>query len=859
LQPRRVPRTSRWRPAAALTASAALTAALLASLPTSAQADDKGAISAAITFDSKVAGSKLQGRAYFLVRPGDQDPLSSIAVDGDTAIFGDDVDQVSGGDTVALKGGSADGVEGVYGFPYASLDDLPSGTYTVRAFFNVYETVTRSDGSTVTVHFPCGDGGNPWRSPGNLQSAMQTVTIDRSKDTTIALDLDTKLAPAQAVPAGGTCQQGNTPDTTHVKHVKLRSDKLSRFWGRDMYVAADVVLPQDYFDAANAQKRYPVVYNQGHYSTRNPFGYSETDTTSSFNAWWKDPASPKMIAVQFRTENPFYDDSYVVNSANLGPYGDAVNDELIPALDAQFRTIAQPYARALTGGSTGGWIGVANQIFRPDVFGGSWSGYPDSLDFNAHQTVDLYGAKNAYTEEDGSTIPSSHNYDIPSGTDTVEVTMPDENHYELAIGNRSRSMGQWDIWNAVFGAQGANCYPLEPWNKVDGTIDHASTNLWKPFDMSEYLTANWSKLSPTLRGKMRIWVGTEDTYYLNEGVKAFEETVNKLSGTTDFATFTYGKGAPHGYTPYASTADMLTEIAAAFEANTPAPGTAAPDLSHLRGNLWSDVSSTSCATAASTAPVVSGDLGIGSTLTSQPGTWDSAMTFSYQWLRDGTPIEGATASSYRLVEADRGAAISLAVTGRKPGYTAQTRSSNSVTAGALATTPEPTIAGTPAVGRTIAARAGTWDKGTRFTYQWLRGGSPIRGATSRTYRLTPADVRAKVSVTVTGNKTGYTSVSRRSASITVAPGRLAKHPKPSVRGVAKVGKRLVARPGRWDSGVKLSYRWKRDGKAIGGATAATYRVKAKDKGSRISVTVTGRKAGYASSVRTSRHTSKVRR
>src|SRR3954449_2548620 len=156
-----------------------------------------------------------------------------------------------------------------------------------------------------------------------------------------------------------------------------------------MYVGADVLLPWDYDDPANAGKRYPVVYSQGHYTTGVPFGFSETSTTG-LSAWWRDPASPKMIGVSFRTENPFYDDSYVVNSPNLGPYGDGVNDELIPKLDSMFRTIARRYARALTGASTGGWITVANHILRPHRFGAAFFAYPDSLHFNAHHTVALY-------------------------------------------------------------------------------------------------------------------------------------------------------------------------------------------------------------------------------------------------------------------------------------------------------------------------------------------------------------------------------------------------------------------------------------------------------------------------------------
>jgi hypothetical protein len=639
-----------------------------------------------ITFGDSVVDSHLHGRVYLLLRPGSQDPLGSVSATGSTLVFGKDISDVAPGQSVSLSGGG-NGFEGVYGYPKPSLDDLASGTYTVRAFFNVYETAHRSDGSTVDVHFPCGDGGQPFSSPGNLRSAAQTVTIDRNQDTSLALTLSEKLTPAQAVPAGGTCQQGNPAESAHVKQVKIKSEVLSKFWGRDMYVAATVLLPWDYDDPANADKRYPVVYSQGHYSTRNPFGFSETATTG-LSGWWRDPANPKFIGVQFRTENPFYDDSYVVNSPNLGPYGDAVNDELIPKLDSMFRTIARPYARALTGGSTGGWITVANMIFRPDLFGSAWSGYPDSLDFNAHQTVDLYNADNAYFEDNGDVIPSSHSYDIATGVDTVTLTMPNENHFELAVGNRSRSqVGQWDIWNAVFGAQGANCYPLEPWNKVDGTIDHGAVDQWKAMDMSEVLTDHWATLGPVLRDKLHIWVGTQDTYYLNEGVKAFQDTVERLSGSTNYATFTYGLGQPHGYTPYASTQAMLTDIANYITAHTPPPGQGDPDLSATRGNRWADVSAHSCASRTPAHPAIAGDPAVGSTLTAKPGDWDSGMAFTYQWKRDGAAIDGATGSTYTTVTSDVSHAITVAVTGAKLGYETTTQTSDPITV-----TPKTTIA-----------------------------------------------------------------------------------------------------------------------------------------------------------------------
>src|SRR3954454_708992 len=689
------------RPAHRMCAGIVAVAAML-TVPGAARA--AAPLKADITLGSAVADSHLHGRVYLLLRPGSGlDPLSSVSATGSTLVYGRDIADVAPGQAVSLSGGG-DGFEGVYGFPKTSLDDLPSGTYTVRAFFNVYETAHRSDGSTVDVHFPCGDGGRPFSSPGNLRSAMQTVTIDRNQDTSLALTRNDKLTPAQPVPAGGTCQQGNPAESAHVKQVKIKSEVLSRFWGRDMYVAATVLLPWDYDDPVNASRRYPVVYSQGHYSTSVPFGFSETATTG-LSGWWRDPASPKMIAVSFRTENPFYDDSYVVNSPNLGPYGDAINDELIPKLDSMFRTIARPYARALTGGSTGGWITVANQIFRPDLFGSAWSGYPDSLDFNAHQTVDLYNANSAYAEDNGDVIPSSHSYNMTTGVDTVTLTMPNENHFELANGNRSRSqLGQWDIRNAVYGAQGANCYPLEPWNKVTGAIDHGAVDKWKPMDMSEVVTSHWATLGPVLRDKLHIWVGTQDTYYLNEGVKNFQNTVEALSGSTNYATFTYGLNQPHGWNMFGTTQAMLQTIADYIAAHTPAPGTPDPDLSATRGNLWSQVSANSCATKAPAHPSISGDAAVGSTLTANPGQWDSGMAFTYQWKRDGVAIDGATGKTYLSATADVGHAITVAVTGSKLGYDTTTVTSDPVTVTPKTTSASGQVGGT--VGATLSLTLG---------------------------------------------------------------------------------------------------------------------------------------------------------
>ena len=187
-------------------------------------------------------------------------------------------------------------------------------------------------------------------------------------------------------------------------------------------------------------------------------------------------------------------------------------------------------------------------------------------------------------------------------------------------------------------------------------------------DMSEVLTDHWATLGPVLRDKLHIWVGTQDTYYLNEGVKAFQDTVERLSGSTNYATFTYGAGQPHGYTPYASTQAMLTDIANYITAHTPAAGQPDPDLSATRGNRGRTCRRTVAPrarrrTRRSPAARPSARRSPPTRATGTPA-WRSA----YQWKRDGAAIDGATGATYTTATADVGHAITVAVTGAKLGY-----------------------------------------------------------------------------------------------------------------------------------------------------------------------------------------------
>ncbi|WP_308799464.1 polysaccharide deacetylase family protein [Agromyces silvae] len=247
-------------------------------------------------------------------------------------------------------------------------------------------------------------------------------------------------------------------------------------------------------------------------------------------------------------------------------------------------------------------------------------------------------------------------------------------------------------------------------------------------------------------------------------------------------------------------------------------------------------------------PTITGTAQVGQVLTANPGTWTPApSTYTYQWLRNGTAITGATNATYAPVAADVGTTLTVRVSGTPAGATAASATSAgvTVTAAPVTVTPgTPTITGTPRVGSVLTANPGTWSPaGLGFTYQWLRNGTAIAGATAQTYTAVAADAGTTVSVRVTGTPAGGTGVSATSSgvavtAVTVTPGT------PTISGTPRVGSVLTANPGTWSpTGLTFTYQWLRNGTAIAGATARTYTAVAADAGATLSVRVTGAPAG----------------
>ena len=491
----------------------------------------------------------ITGRVYVAISRT-QGPRTPIEQTGETGVplFGVNVDALAPG-----KGAVIDAT--TFGHPLQSLRDLPRGEYWVQPFVNVYTRFARADGHTVWLHMDQWEGQHWQRSPGNIYGDPVKVTWDPSSTTPIRLVAD-KVIPPVTVPN----------DNEYVRRIKMQSAILTKWWGHPIFFGATVLLPKDYDKHANV--RYPVVYDEGHFSLRAPGGFGDTTGRgASFTKYWLSDNAPRMILVTLQHPSPYYDDSYGVNSANNGPYGDAITKELIPAVESRFRTLGEPWARLLTGGSTGGWISLAHQVFYPDFYGGTWSLCPDGVDFRYYQIVNIYDDANAYWIDRGWMRVERPSQRHPDGN--IEAMMKDENWSELAQGDHSRSGGQWDIWEATYGPVDSDGYPKRIWNKRTGVIDKTVAAYWRDhYDLRYILERDWQTLGPKLADKINVYVGDADSYFLNMGVHLLDNFLRKTTSPKWTGEIVYQPMAPHCWGP--SLEELLPKMAAQVERHAPA-------------------------------------------------------------------------------------------------------------------------------------------------------------------------------------------------------------------------------------------------------------------------------------------------
>lgn len=477
-----------------------------------------------ITFPAERSRAPLDGRLLvFISTDTSSEPRFQVNdAPGTQQVFGVDVENWKPGETRVVDATA-------FGYPLRSLAEVPRATYRVQALINRYETFHRSDGHTVKLPPDKGEGQQYARKPGNLYARPRSLVIDPARGEVVRLALDQEIPPVDDFAK---------QETKYVKYVKIRSERLSKFWGRDTYLAAWVLLPWEFDEHPSA--RYPLMLNHGHFpsgvdgwretppdSALKP-DYSERFHLAGYNRIqqeyayqffkdWTGKGFPRALLVEVQHATPFYDDSYAVNSANNGPYGDAIQYELIPEIERRFRGIGQGWARFTFGGSTGGWEALAVQMFYPDEYNGAWVACPDPIDFRAYTVIDIYSDSNAYYDSGPfKRVPRPAHRDYLGH---ISTTVEQANHRELALGTHTRSGDQWDVWESVYSPVGADGYPKPIWNKLTGVIDHSVAAYWRDnYDLSYILKRDWKTLAPKLNGKLRIYVGDMDNYYLNDAV-----------------------------------------------------------------------------------------------------------------------------------------------------------------------------------------------------------------------------------------------------------------------------------------------------------------------------------------------------
>lgn len=503
-----------------------------------------------VTFQVKHLESKaLDGRLLLMLSTDDRaEPRFQIA-DGPSTqlVFGMDVENWEAGE-IAMVDGAA------FGYPIQSLNAVPAGEYFVQVLLHKYETFDRADGHTVKLPMDRGEGQQWNRAPGNLYNLPQKIIIAENTPQIINITLDQEI-PQIEPPA----------DTKYIKHIRIKSELLSEFWGRPMYLGAHVLLPEGFEE--HPEVKYPLAIMHGHfpydfggfrttppdpnlkpeYSERFKLdGYNKIVQQEAYDFYktWTGPDFPRVLAIKIQHANPYYDDSYAVNSENLGPYGDAITYELIPYIEKQFRGIGEGWARFVYGGSTGGWEALAVQVKYPKEYGACYAACPDPVDFRAYCLVDLYKDKNAYyldSKFKNTLRPGHRDY-----LGNVDATLMDMNLRELALGSKSRSGQQWDIWEAVYSPVGDDGYPKRIWNKLTGEIDHEVAQYWKEnYDLAYIIQRDWDKHGKDWAGKIHVYCGDMDNYYLNNAVYLIEDILKATESPNYKGEVTYGDRAEH--------------------------------------------------------------------------------------------------------------------------------------------------------------------------------------------------------------------------------------------------------------------------------------------------------------------------
>ncbi len=503
-----------------------------------------------VSYDSSLAKEPFDGRLLVMISKDSMtEPRFQINdSDQSAVIIGIDVEDWEAEKQVFFS-------ENTLAYPIEQLKDLEEGEYYVQALLHKYETFTLSNGHTVQLPMDQGEGQHWNISPQNLYSKPQKMSISKKGNAPLKIQITEEIP---AIPP--------VEDSEYVKHIKIKSELLSDFWGRPMYLQANVLVPEGFDN--NSKTQYPLMVFHGHFPktiggfrTTPPtapkqdtifssrFGitgyeYIQQKEAYDFYNHWISEDFPRFIVLEIQHQNPYYDDSYAVNSANLGPYGDAITYELIPHVEKLFNGVGEGWGRFLYGGSTGGWEALAAQVFYPKEYNGCFAACPDPIDFRAYTVVDIYNDKNAYYNE--GNFRKTLRPAMRDGKGHIKAQLQDVNRREYILGNNSRSGDQWDIWQAVYSPVGDNGYPKPIWDKLTGEIDPEVANYWREnYDLRYIMERDWDKIGKDLEGKVNIYCGDMDNYYLNNAVVLTETFLESTTNPYYDGEVDYGNNAEH--------------------------------------------------------------------------------------------------------------------------------------------------------------------------------------------------------------------------------------------------------------------------------------------------------------------------
>ncbi len=419
-------------------------------------------------------------------------------------MFGRDVDKLAPGDGVTVPPATD--------FPDAypaALHDLPAGKYKAQAVLDRF----RRDSS--------------WkREVGNLYGRPVEITVGDGPQT-VELSLTNRVngRPFPANPA--------------LTEVSVDSKLLGDFRGEPVTLYAGVLRPLDYDPA----KKYATLYVVPGFGDRHTsVGRYLFETGPP----WRELRRRAFVVV-LDPESPNGHTLFCDSRVN-GPCGRALIDELIPAVEKQFPAMtAEPWARLVNGHSSGGWSSLWLALTYPQTFGACWSSSPDPVDFRRFEKFDAYADANAYVDSQGDERPSCR-YDLnDDGKYQVTLTVRGENGGEGVLGPRNTSGQQWDSWMACWGTPDPqNPRVAKPlYDAKTGVLDHDEAKNYEPYDIRLNLARHPERYAPLFRDNIRLVVGENDNYYLNEAVAVLKREVGAQAAASDAEAVGYIRVLPN--------------------------------------------------------------------------------------------------------------------------------------------------------------------------------------------------------------------------------------------------------------------------------------------------------------------------